>query len=71
MLKALALTLLMSFAISSCELLDCKTCDKVTTTSGVETGRLPGGVPSCGDDLAEKENYSQTIGYTYIYYDCN
>ncbi|MFC2080595.1 hypothetical protein ACFLR8_00110 [Bacteroidota bacterium] len=70
-LKALALTFMMCIAVSSCELLeDCKTCELVTTTSGVETARGPG-VLYCGDNLADKESYSQTIGSSYTYYDCN
>ncbi len=60
----------MSLVFSSCELLDCKTCELVTLTNGVETARGPG-VLYCGDELAEKEDYSQTIGSTYTYYDCN
>jgi hypothetical protein len=69
-LKAIALTFVMCLAFSSCELLDCKTCELVTNTSGVETARSPG-ILSCGDDLADKESYSQTVGYQYTYYDCN
>ena len=69
-LKASALTFIMCLAFTSCELLDCKTCELVTTTSGVETARAPG-ILACGDELAANESYSQTIGYTYTYYDCN
>lgn len=69
-LRVLALTFVMSLAISSCELLDCKTCELVTTTNGVETARGPG-ILACGDELAEKENYSESIGGVYTYYDCN
>jgi hypothetical protein len=69
-LRLFALTFLMSVAFSSCELLDCKTCELVTTTDGVETARAPG-ILVCGDELAEKESYSQSIGNTYTYYDCN
>jgi hypothetical protein len=69
-IKASALAFLMSLAFSSCELLDCKTCELVTLTDGVETSRGPG-IEYCGDELAEKENFSQTIGNTYTYYDCN
>ncbi len=69
-LKALALAFLMCLAFSSCELLDCETCELVTETNGVETARGPG-VLTCGDELADKESYSQTIGSTYTYYDCN
>lgn len=70
-IKASALAFLMSLAFSSCELLDdCKICALVTLTDGVETDRGPE-VEYCGDELAEKENFSQTIGNTYTYYDCN
>lgn len=68
-LKALALTFLMTLAFSSCELLeDCKTCEMVSVTNGVET-RGPG-ILYCGDNLADKENYYETIGPTTTYYDC-
>jgi hypothetical protein len=69
-LKAFALAFTLCLVLSSCELLDCETCELVTTTNGVETARAPG-IPSCGDDLADKESYSQSIGSTYTYYDCN
>ena len=69
-LKAIALTFVMCLAFTSCELLDCKTCELVVTTSGVETDRGPE-ILACGDELADNESYSQTIGYTYTYYDCN
>ena len=70
-LKAMALAFLMSLALSSCEALeDCKTCALVTLTNGVETARGPG-ILYCGDNLADKESYSQTIGSLYTYYDCN
>ena len=69
-LRLLSLTFLMCLAFSSCELLDCKTCELVTTTNGVETARAPG-ILACGDELADKESYSQSIGNTYTYYDCN
>ena len=68
-LKAVAVTFIMCLALSSCELADCKTCELVSTTNGVET-RGPG-ILACGDDLADKESYSETIGGTYTYYDCN
>ena len=68
-LKVLAITFLMCLAFSSCELLDCKTCELVTRTNGVETARGPG-LLSCGDELAEKESYSENIGSVYTYYDC-
>ena len=68
-LKVLAITLVMCLAFSSCELLDCKTCELVTTSSGVETARGPG-LLSCGDELADKESYSESIGAVYTYYDC-
>ena len=61
---------LMTLCFSACELLDCKTCELVTTSGGVETARGPG-VMACGDELAEKESYSQNIGNSYTYYDCN
>jgi hypothetical protein len=69
-LKAIALTFVMCLVFSSCELLDCKTCELVTTTSGVETARGPE-IPACGDELAEKESYLLEIGYTRTTYDCN
>jgi hypothetical protein len=70
-LKALALAFLMCLALSSCEALeDCKTCALVKLTDGVETERGPG-ILYCGDNLAEKEDYSLTIVNTYVYYDCN
>jgi hypothetical protein len=69
-LKAIALTFVMCLVFSSCELLDCKTCELVTTTSGVETARGPE-ILACGDELADNESYSLTIGYNYTYYDCN
>jgi hypothetical protein len=69
-LKAIAITFVMCLAFSSCELLDCKTCELVTLTSGSETARGTG-IMSCGDDLADKEDYSLTIGNQYTYYDCN
>ena len=65
-LKVLAITFLMCLAFSSCELLDCKTCELVTTTNGVETARGPG-LLSCGDELADKESYSERIGSVYTY----
>ena len=68
-LKAAALTFIMCIAFSSCELLDCKTCELVSITNGIET-RGPG-ILACGDDLADKESYSEQIGNTYTYYDCN
>ena len=69
--KALALTFLMALSFSSCELLeDCETCELVTLTNGSETARGPG-VLYCGDNLADKKSYSQTIGNIYTYYDCN
>lgn len=68
-IKASGLLVLMTMAVYSCELLDCKTCQLVTQTNGVETARAPG-ILSCGDELADKESYSQTIGNTYTYYDC-
>ena len=70
LLKVLAITFLMCLAFSSCELLDCKSCELVTTTNGAETARSPG-IVSCGDDLADKESYSEQIGSIYTYYDCN
>ena len=69
-LKAIALTFVMCLAFSSCELLDCKTCELVTTTNGVETNRGPE-ILACGDELADNENLSQTIGHNHTYYDCN
>ena len=69
-LKTLAVTLGMCLALSSGGLLDCKTCELVTETDGVETARGPG-ILTCDDELAEKESYSQSIGNTYTYYDCN
>jgi hypothetical protein len=68
--KALAFSFVFFLAFSSCELLDCATCELVTLTNGVETARGPG-VLYCGEELQEKESYSQTLGYTYTYYDCN
>ena len=68
-LKILALTFMMCLAFSSCELLDCKTCELVTTVNGIETARGPG-LLSCGEELSDKESYSQSIGGTYTYYDC-
>jgi len=69
-LKVLAIAFLMCMALSSCELFgNCKTCELVTTTNGVETARGPG-LLSCGDDLADKESYSESIGSIYTYYDC-
>ena len=69
-LKALAVALLIGLASSSsCNLLDCKTCEAVNVTSGVET-RGPG-VLTCGDDLADKEDYYESYGSnSYSYYDC-
>lgn len=68
-LKALAIALLMGLASSSCDLLDCKTCEAVNVTAGVET-RGPG-ISTCGDDLAEKEDYYESYGpNSYSYYDC-
>ena len=70
-IKVLAITLLMSLTLSACSLFeDCETCELVTLTDGVETLRGPALV-YCGDNLKDKENYSQTIGNTYTYYDCN
>jgi hypothetical protein len=71
-LKALAISAIIAFTVSSCELLgDCKTCSKVTTVDGVETNRTVG-ILYCGDELAEKENSSPvTIGSTTTYWDCN
>jgi hypothetical protein len=70
-LKALGMAFLMCLALSSCEALeDCKTCALVTTTDGVETARGPG-ILYCGDNLAEKENYSLTIANRTTFYDCN
>ena len=69
-LKALALAFLMGLILSSCEALeDCKTCALVTKTDGVETARGPG-ILTCGDNLADKESYSQSIANTYTSYDC-
>jgi hypothetical protein len=68
-LKAFAWTFLMCLGMASCELLDCKTCELVSITNGVET-RGPG-ILYCGDELAEKESYSETVGGTYTYYDCD
>jgi hypothetical protein len=69
-LKSLGIGLLMAMAISSCELLDdCKTCHLVTTVNGVETSRGPG-LYSCDDTLAERENYSETVGNVHTYWDC-
>lgn len=68
-LKALAIAFMMCLAFSSCELLDCKTCQLVTTVDGIETARSPG-LLSCGDELAEKESYSESVGNVYTYYDC-
>ena len=58
----------MCLAFTSCELLDCKTCEPVTVTNGVET-RGPG-ILTCGDDLADKESKYETYGSTTSYYDC-
>jgi hypothetical protein len=69
-LKAFVMAALMGLLLSSCEALeDCKTCALVTKDNGVETFRGPG-ILYCGDNLAEKENYSETIGSLYTYYDC-
>jgi len=68
-LKILGVTILISLAVSSCELLDCKTCELVTTSNGIETARGPG-LLTCGDELAEKESYSERVGSVYTYYDC-
>jgi len=68
-LTASGITLLMCLAFSSCELLDCKTCEPVTITNGVET-RGPG-ILTCGDELAEKEDKYESYGNTTSYYDCN
>lgn len=69
-LKAFILASLMGLLMSSCEALDdCKTCALVTETNGVETARGPG-ILYCGDNLAQKENYSETIGSLHTYYDC-
>jgi hypothetical protein len=68
-LKALSAAFLMFLALSSCELLDCKTCEAVNMTNGVET-RSPG-VLTCGDELDEKEDYYESYGSnSYSYYDC-
>jgi hypothetical protein len=68
-IRALSATLLMFLALSSCELLDCKTCEAVNVTNGVET-RSPG-ILTCGDELAEKEDYYESYGSnSYSYYDC-
>ncbi len=70
-LKAFTVAFLMCLILSSCEALkDCKTCALVTTVNGVETARGPG-ILYCGDNLAEKESYSLSIGDQYTYYDCN
>ena len=70
--KALAISMVFAFSVSSCELLgDCKTCSKVTTVSGVETNRTVG-ILYCSDELADKENESPvTVGSTTTYWDCN
>jgi hypothetical protein len=69
--KVFGLLVLMCVGFASCELLDgCKTCELVTLTNGVETLRSPG-VLFCGEELENKESYSQTIGNSYTYYDCN
>ena len=68
-LKALAIAFFMCLAFSSCELLDCKTCEMVTETNGVETARGPG-IIYCGEELNDKESFYQTLGYTVTYYDC-
>ena len=68
-LKAIAMTFIMCLALSSCELADCKTCELVVKTDGVETSRGPG-ILSCGDDLADKENEVTEIGTHRTYYDC-
>ncbi len=71
-LKALVISVIIAFSVSSCELLgDCKTCSKVTTVSGVETNRTVG-ILYCGDELAAKEAESPvTVGTTTTYWDCN
>ena len=70
--KALAISLLIGFSVSSCELLgDCKTCSKVTETDGVETNRTTG-ILYCGDELDKKENSDPvTVGTITTYWDCN
>jgi hypothetical protein len=68
-LKTLAFALVMTSSFSSCEeILDCKTCEAVSVTNGVET-RGPG-IRTCGDELAEKEDYYESYGNTTSYYDC-
>ncbi|MCK4745447.1 MAG: hypothetical protein KAT15_00350, partial [Bacteroidales bacterium] len=63
--KVFALTFLMALGFTSCVLLeDCETCELVTLTNGSETARGPG-VLYCGDNLADKKSYSQTIGNIY------
>ena len=70
--KALFLSAIIGFSVSSCELLgDCKTCSKVTTINGVETNRTVG-VLYCGDNLADIEAESAVkIGSETKYWDCN
>lgn len=70
--KALFISVIIGFSVSSCELLgDCKTCSKVTTVSGDETNRTVG-ILYCGDELADKENASAvTVGTTTTIWDCN
>jgi len=59
--KALFLSVIIGFSVSSCELLgDCKTCSKVTYTSGVETNSTVG-ILYCDDNLAAKENEDPVI----------
>jgi hypothetical protein len=68
-LKALSTAFLMFLALSSCEVLDCKTCEAVNVTNGVET-RGPD-ILTCGDELDEKEDYYESYGSnSYSYYDC-
>ena len=66
--KALGISFALFLAVSSCELIDCKTCEKVTVVNGVET-RGPG-VLTCGDELADKESEYINIGGQTTYYDC-
>jgi hypothetical protein len=67
---SIAVVFALCVGLSACELLDCKTCELVTRTNGVETARGPGR-QFCGDELAEKESYSETVGNIHTYYDCN
>ncbi len=71
-LKALALSVILAFILTSCEALeDCKTCSLVTYTDGVETSRTPG-VLYCGDKLAAKENEEPTtIGNVTTQWECD